>query len=90
MAWTIKIEDSAIKELKKIDKTNTRRILDFLDKRVAKLEDPRSIGEALKGAQLGNFWKYRIGDYRVICDIQDSVLLILVLRIGNRSEIYRK
>ena len=89
MAWTIKIEHSATKELKKIDKTNTRRILDFLDKRVAKLEDPRSIGGALKGAQLGNFWKYRVGDYRIICNIQDSVLLILVLRIGSRGEIYR-
>lgn len=89
MAWTIRIGDSATKELRKIDKTNTRRILDFLEERVAKLEDPRSIGGALKGAQLGNLWKYRVGDYRIICDIQDSVLLILVLRIGSRGEIYR-
>lgn len=89
MAWTIRIGDSATKELRKIDKTNTRRILDFLEERVAKLEDPRSIGGALKGAQLGNFWKYRVGDYRIICNIQDSVLLILVLRIGSRGEIYR-
>jgi len=89
LAWTIRIGDSATKELRKIDKTNTRRILDFLEERVAKLEDPRSIGGALKGAQLGNFWKYRVGDYRIICNIQDSVLLILVLRIGSRGEIYR-
>jgi mRNA interferase RelE/StbE len=89
LAWTIKIEDAALKELKKIDKIRARRILDFLSQRVAKLEDPRSIGQALKGAELGNFWKYRVGDYRIICDIQDSVLLILILRIGNRREIYR-
>jgi mRNA interferase RelE/StbE len=89
LAWTIKIEDSAAKELKKIDKTDARRILKFLDERVAMLENARSIGESLKGPQLGNFWKYRVGDYRIICDIQDSVLLILVLRIGNRREIYR-
>jgi mRNA interferase RelE/StbE len=89
LAWTIKIEDSALKELKKIDKIHARRILDFLNQRVAKLEDPRSIGQALKGAKLGNFWKYRAGDYRIICDIQDSVLFILILRRGNRREIYR-
>jgi mRNA interferase RelE/StbE len=89
LAWTIKIEDSALKELKKIDKINLRRILDFLSQRVAKLEDPRSIGQALQGAELDNFWKYRVGDNRIICDIQDSVLLVLVLRIGNRREIYR-
>ncbi|MGO9015640.1 MAG: type II toxin-antitoxin system RelE family toxin [Dissulfurispiraceae bacterium] len=89
MAWMIEIEDSALKDLKKIDKTNARRILDFLGDRVANLDDPRSIGQALKGAKLGNFWKYRVGDYRIICDIKDKILLILVLRIGNRREIYR-
>ncbi|MEW6116358.1 MAG: type II toxin-antitoxin system RelE/ParE family toxin [Nitrospirota bacterium] len=89
MAWTIKIEDSALKDLKKIDRTHARRILDFLGQRVAKLEDPRSIGQALKGAELGDFWKYRVGDYRIICDIQDNALVVLVLRIGNRRDIYR-
>lgn len=90
MAWTIEIDTPARKELKKIDKVNATRILDFLQHRVAKLEDPRSIGEALKGTTLGNFWKYRVGDYRIICDIQDKVLLVLILRIGNRREVYRK
>ncbi|HEX8949475.1 MAG TPA: type II toxin-antitoxin system RelE/ParE family toxin [Dissulfurispiraceae bacterium] len=89
LVWTIKIEDSALKDLKRIDKTHARRILDFLGLRVAKLRNPRSIGQALKGAELGDFWKYRVGDYRIICDIQDSILLVLVLRIGNRRDIYR-
>jgi mRNA interferase RelE/StbE len=59
-----------------------------MDERVASLEDPRSIGKALTGP-LGRFWRYRVGDYRVICKIQDSVLCVLVVQIGNRREIYR-
>ncbi|MDP3230934.1 MAG: type II toxin-antitoxin system RelE/ParE family toxin, partial [Acidovorax sp.] len=56
---------------------------------VSKLDDPRSIGEALKGSKLGNLWKYRVGDYRVISDIQDGALRVLVVRVGNRREVYR-
>jgi mRNA interferase RelE/StbE len=89
LGWTIKLEESALKELKKIDKTDARRIIDFLSKRVAPLKDPRSIGQALKGPHLGKFWKYRAGDYRIICDIQDNILLVLVVRIANRREAYR-
>ncbi len=61
----------------------------FLHERVATLDDPRSIGEALKGSRLGAFWKYRVGDYRVIANIEDGALHILVVRIGNRREVYR-
>jgi mRNA interferase RelE/StbE len=57
--------------------------------RVAKLEDPRSIGEALTGSRLGNYWKYRVGDYRIIADIQDARLCVQVVRLGNRREVYR-
>ena len=89
MGWTIKLEESALKELKKIGKTDARRIINFLSKRVAPLKDPRSIGQALKGPHLGKFWKYRVGDYRIICDIQDNILLVLVVRIANRREAYR-
>lgn len=53
------------------------------------MDDPRSIGEALKGSRLGEFWKYRIGDYRLISSIEDGALIILVVRIGNRREVYR-
>ena len=56
---------------------------------VAKLDDPRSIGEALHGSRLGEMWKYRVGDYRLICKIDDDRLIVLVLRVGHRKEIYR-
>lgn len=89
LAWRIEFEDSALKELAKLDKQVARRILAFLRKRVAVLDDPRSVGEALKGSKLGEFWKYRVGDYRVIAHIEDGALRILVLRVGNRREVYR-
>lgn len=90
MAWRIEFEDSALKELAKLDKPVARRILAFLRERVAGLDDPRSVGEALKGSKLGEFWKYRVGDYRVIANIEDGALRVLVLRVGNRREVYRK
>jgi mRNA interferase RelE/StbE len=86
--WKIEIDREARRDLEKLDPQVTRRIERFLFERVATLEDPRSIGEALKGSKLGNFWKYRVGDYRIICDIQDKKVVILVLRVGHRSEIY--
>lgn len=89
MAWRIEFEDSALKELAKLDKQVARRILAFLRERVAVLDDPRSVGEALKGSRLGEFWKYRVGDYRIITNIEDGVMRILVLKIGNRREVYR-
>jgi len=90
MAWRIEFDPSAEKELGKLDREAAQRILKFLFERVAKLDDPRGIGEALKGSKLGNFWKYRVGDYRIITDIQDSALCILVVQIGNRREIYKR
>lgn len=89
MAWRIEFEDAALKELAKLDKPVARRILAFLRERVAVLDDPRSMGEALKGSKLGEFWKYRVGDYRVIAHIEDGALRILVLRVGNRRAVYR-
>lgn len=89
MAWRIEFEDAALKELAKLDKPVARRILAFLRERVAVLDDPRSVGEALKGSKLGEFWKYRVGDYRVIAHIEDGALRVLVLRVGNRRVVYR-
>ena len=89
MAWRIEIDRAAIKELDALDKPVAKRILTFLSDRVAPLDDPRSIGEALKGAKLGSLWKYRVGDYRLICNIEDGTLRILVVKIGNRREVYR-
>ena len=90
MAWRIEFDPAAEQELRKLGREPAQRILRFLAERVAHLDDPRGIGEALKGSKLGDFWKYRVGDYRVIADIQDGVLLILVVRIGNRKDIYRR
>ena len=89
LAWRIEFEDAALKELAKLDKPVARRILAFLRERVAALDDPRSVGDALKGSKLGEFWKYRVGDYRVIAHIEDGALCVLVLKVGNRREVYR-
>ena len=89
LAWRVEFEDAALKELAKLDKPVARRILAFLRERVSPLDDPRSVGEALKGSKLGDFWKYRVGDYRVIVHIEDGALRILVLKVGNRGEVYR-
>ena len=89
MVWRIELDGAAVRDLDKLDRQAARRIVAFLHERVATLEDPRSIGEALKGSRLGSFWKYRVGDYRVISNIEDGALLVLVVRIGNRREVYR-
>jgi mRNA interferase RelE/StbE len=90
MAWRIEFESAAQRELSKLEPQIARRVLVFLHERVAQLDDPRSIGEALKGSRLGEFWKYRVGDYRIIASIEDNALRILVVRVGNRREVYRK
>ena len=89
MAWTIEFSKAAERDLLKLDKQVIRRISRFLLERIAALDDPRSIGEALHGSELGEFWKYRVGDYRIIVRIEDAVIRILVLEIGHRREIYR-
>jgi mRNA interferase RelE/StbE len=89
MAWRVDLDPAAERELDKLDPQVARRILSFLHGRVAVLDDPRSIGEALKGSKLGEFWKYRVGDYRIISSIEDGALRILVVKIGNRREVYQ-
>lgn len=90
MAWRIKIDAAAEKDLARLDKHIARRIIKFLQDRVATLDNPRNIGEALKDIRFGEFWKYRVGDYRVISKIEDEALLILVVRIGHRRRVYRR
>src|SRR5205809_6294232 len=89
MAWKIELSAQVDRELGKLDQQHSKRILKFLHERVARLDNPRSIGQTLQGSKLGEFWKYRVGDYRLICKIEDNRLLILVLRGGHRREIYR-
>jgi mRNA interferase RelE/StbE len=89
MAWKVEFSSGAIKNLDQLDPQIARRIVTFLHERVASLDDPRSIGEALKGSRLGDFWKYRVGDYRVIAHIEDGALQILIVRVGNRREVHQ-
>ncbi len=86
--WKVEVEKEAKRELEKLDPQVARRIERFLYDRIAKLDDPRSIGEALRGSKLGEFWRYRAGDWRIICQIQDAKLVILAVRIGHRRQVY--
>lgn len=90
MGYKARFSDSALRQLRKLDRQVQRRIIAFLEKRVESLGDPRSIGEALKGDEFGDFWKYRIGDYRLVCDIVDRGRVIEVLKVGDRKEVYRR
>jgi len=89
MAWRVELSETANQQLSKLDPQHCERILKFLRERVAKLTNPRSLGKALQGARLGEFWRYRVGDYRLICKIEDDRMLVLVLALGHRKEIYR-
>jgi mRNA interferase RelE/StbE len=89
LAFDIEFDPDALKDLKKLDRPIQQRLVGFLRQRVARLDNPRELGERLSGAKLGNYWKYRVGDWRIICDIQDSRIVVRVLRIGNRREVYR-
>ncbi len=89
MVWQIEFDPDALKDLRKLDKPIQIRLVGFLRTRVSSLSNPREIGEALSGQRLGSYWKYRVGDWRIICDIQDQKILVRVLRIGNRREVYR-
>jgi len=85
----IEFADSAAKQVRKLDPGIARRITSYLRERVASAADPRSLGAALKGDELGQFWKHRVGDYRVIAEIHDQAIRILVVRLGHRREVYR-
>ena len=89
MVWIIKYTESSSKQLKKLDKQTALRVLDDMDERVAVLADPRSLGKSLKGPKMGEYWRYRVGDIRLICNILDGQMTVLVIEIGNRREIYR-
>ena len=88
MAWTVEYTDVADNQLNRLDRQISRRIVAYMDSHIASLENPRQIGRALTGPW-GGYWRYRVGNYRVICDIQDEVLRILVVGIGHRGQVYR-
>ena len=89
MVWIIKYTESSSKQIKKLDKQTALRVLDYMDERVAVLADPRSLGKNLKGPKMGEYWRYRVGDVRVICNILDGQMTVLVIEIGNRREVDR-
>ena len=88
MTWTIEYTETAKVQLRKLDKPMARRIVEYLSERVAEMDDPRTLGTALTGP-LGGLWRYRVGDCRVVCDIQDNALNVLVVRVARRDKVYR-
>jgi mRNA interferase RelE/StbE len=88
LAWSIKVTQTATKQLSKLDRSEAKRITSFLRDRVTNLANPRDVGKALTGNMAG-LWRYRVGDFRVICELQDNELVVLVVELGNRREIYR-
>lgn len=87
MRWVYRFDDRALKELRKLGKKTKRDIIDYLDDRVAGREDPRRFGKGLK-SDLAGLWRYRVGDYRILCQISDGQLLVLVVAVGHRRDIY--
>lgn len=87
MTWKIEYLQSVKKEIRKIDKQTCVRIRDYLENKIANLEDPRDLGKSLKG-NFSELWRYRVGDYRIICSLEDNTCTVLVVRIGHRKNIY--
>lgn len=87
MAWNVEFLDTAKRQLRKIDKTWQAAILDYLEDEIAPLQDPRSRGKALVRDKRG-LWRYRVGDYRILCEIRDTELVITAVAIGHRREVY--
>ena len=87
--WRIEVNEVAERALLKLDKTVRERIFRFFRERVEPSDDPAALAERLTGALRG-LWRFRVGDYRVICDIQKEVQIVAVLEVGHRSHVYRK
>ncbi len=88
LAWTVEYTETARTQLRKLDRHMARRVIDYMEERVAVSDNPRQRGQALTGP-LGGLWRYRVGNCRVVCDIQDEALRVLVVRIGGRDQVYR-
>ena len=87
MTWIVEFDDAAAKELRKLDRQAQQEILHYFRKRIATDEDPRRFGKSLS-RELTGLWRYRVRDYRMICNIEDDKLVVLVLRVGHREDIY--
>ena len=89
MAWTVSISNIAERQLRKLDRPVQKRILDWLNDRIEGCKNPRHFGEPLKGDHAG-LWRYRVGGYRILCEIQDQKIVVLVLTIGHGRQIYKR
>jgi len=89
LAWNVELIESAKRQLAKLDRQWQAAILDYLEDEIAPLEDPRGRGKPLVVDRKG-LWRYRVGDYRILCELRDSELLVLVIAIGHRRKIYRR
>jgi len=89
LAWKIELTELVLKQLKKLGHSEAKRITHYLRNRIEPLDDPRQLGKPLKG-ELSNLWRYRVGDYRLICELKDNELIVLVVRVGHRKGIYEK
>ena len=89
MAWTIEYDEGALADLKKLDRQIQREILDYMDKRIAKADEPRTFGQPLRHSKFG-LWRYRVCDYRIICELRNTQLRVLVVAIGHRSTLYER
>jgi mRNA interferase RelE/StbE len=87
LAWTVEVSAFAEKQLRKLDRPIQRRLIDWIEDRIDGCKNPRHFGEPLRGEMAG-LWRYRIGDFRIICEIQDQQLVVLALAVGHRREIY--
>ena len=88
MAWSIEVTESAEKQLSKIDRGQQKRIINYLESRIATAADPRQLGKPLTG-EFSSMWRYRVGDYRLICSMKDEILTVLVLKIAHRRMVYK-
>lgn len=86
-AWRIEFAPGALKAMRQLDRAAAGRILAYLEKRVLAAGSPRALGKPLRGSRLGDLWRYRVGDYRVVAELRDSTLTVLVVRIGHRREV---
>jgi mRNA interferase RelE/StbE len=87
LAWSIEYDPRAVQDLRKLDRTIQQQILDYMDARVAKADHPRSFGKPLRHSKFG-LWRYRVRDYRIVCELQERRLVVLVVAIGHRRSIY--
>ena len=89
MAWRVEVAARAARQIRKLSPDDARRIRDYLRTRLDGIEDARRLGKPLKGSALGDFWRYRVGDYRILAELHDDRLVILVIEAGHRREVYR-